>query len=44
MPKDTGFPGTDAQFDFSRARRRRVLSRLANRIRGEPGDVNVISR
>jgi len=42
MPKDTGFPGTDAQFDFSRARRRRLLSLLANRIRGEPGDVNVI--
>jgi hypothetical protein len=42
MPRDTGFPGTDAQFDFSRARRRRALSRLANRLRGEPGDVNVI--
>ena len=42
MPKDTGFPATDAQFDFSRARRRRALSRLANRVRGEPGDVNVI--
>ena len=42
MPRDTGFPGSDAQFDFSRARRRRALSRLANRLRGEPGDVNVI--
>ncbi len=39
---DTGFPGTDAQFDFSRARRRRALSRLANRLRGEPSDVNHI--
>lgn len=42
MAADTGFPGTDAQFDFSRARRRRALSRLGNRLRGEPGDVNVI--
>lgn len=42
MARDTGFPGTDAQFDFTRARRRRALSRLANRLRGEPGDVNVI--
>jgi len=39
---DTGFPGTDAQFDFNRARRRRALSRLANRLRGEPSDVNLI--
>jgi hypothetical protein len=39
---DTGFPGTDAQFDFSRARRRRALARLANRLRGEPSDVNLI--
>src|SRR5919109_949729 len=27
MPKDTGLPETDAQFDFSRMRRRRALSR-----------------
>jgi hypothetical protein len=39
---DTGFPGTDAQFDFGRARRRRALSRVANRLRGEPSDVNLI--
>ena len=39
---DTGFPGTDAQFDFGRARRRRMLSRLANRLRGEPSDFNLI--
>jgi hypothetical protein len=43
MPrKDTGLPETDAQFDFGRARRRRVLSRLAARMRGEAGDVSVI--
>jgi hypothetical protein len=42
MAKDTGLPSTDAQFDFSRARRRRALHRLANRLRLEPGDVDVI--
>ncbi len=42
MARDTGFPTTDAQFDFSRMRRRRVLSQLTNRLRGEPSDVNVI--
>ena len=42
MAKDTGFPATDAQFDFSRARRRRALRSLANRLRLEPGDVDVI--
>jgi hypothetical protein len=42
MAKDTGFPATDAQFDFSRARRRRALRALANRLRLEPGDVDVI--
>ncbi|HEV2724548.1 MAG TPA: hypothetical protein VGV10_07930 [Thermoleophilaceae bacterium] len=42
MPPDTGFPRTDAQFDFSRVRRRRALSRLADRLRREPSDVNVI--
>lgn len=42
MARDTGFPRSDAQFDFTRARRSRALSRLANRLRGEPGDVNVI--
>jgi hypothetical protein len=42
MPKETGLPGTDAQFDFDRTRRRRVLSRLTARLRGEPSDVNVI--
>ncbi|CAN5582498.1 hypothetical protein BH20ACT19_BH20ACT19_14610 [soil metagenome] len=42
MARDTGFPGTDAQFDFSRARRRRALSRLASTLRREPDDVDVI--
>lgn len=39
---DTGFPGQDAQADFSRARRRSVLVRIANRLRREPGDVDMI--
>jgi ParB-like nuclease domain len=39
---DTGFPTQDAQTDFSRARRRQQLARLAGRLRREPGDVNVI--
>jgi hypothetical protein len=42
MARDTGLPSADAQFDFGRARRRRMFSRLAARLRGEPGDVNVI--
>ena len=39
---DTGFPSTDAQFDFSRARRQRALGRLASRLRGEPSDLQLI--
>jgi hypothetical protein len=39
---DTGFPNTDAQFDFSRSRRQRALSRLAARLRGEASDVQVM--
>jgi hypothetical protein len=42
VPRDTGFPTTDAQFDFGRARRQRLLSRLADRLRREPSDVHVI--
>jgi hypothetical protein len=42
VPLDTGNPSADAANDFLRARRRRALSRLAARLRGEPGDVNVI--
>src|SRR5438046_1439650 len=32
---DTGFPSQDAQTDFSRARRRQLLARLAMRLRRE---------
>ena len=42
MARDTGFPNTDAQFDFGRARRGRALARLGSRVRGQPSDVNVI--
>lgn len=42
MPKDTGFPTTDAQFDFSRARRRRAVAALARRLGREPSDFDVI--
>ena len=42
MPSDTGFPQSDAQFDFGRARRGRGLARVGARLRGEPSDVNVI--
>ena len=41
MP-DTGFPAQDAKTDFSRARRRQALSRLARRLRREPDDVGLI--
>jgi hypothetical protein len=41
MP-ETGFPRSDVENDFLRARRRQVLARLAHRLRGEPDDVNVI--
>ena len=40
--RDTGFPSNDAQFDYTRARRRQVLSRLGRRLRGQPGDVDLI--
>jgi len=39
---DTGFPAQDARTDFSRARRRQALSRLARRLRREPDDVGLI--
>jgi hypothetical protein len=42
MRRDTGFPMADAQEDFLRARRRAVLARLANRLRREPDDVNLV--
>jgi hypothetical protein len=42
MPPDTGFPRADVENDFLRVRRRQVLSRLAQRLRRAPDDVNVI--
>jgi hypothetical protein len=43
MPRyGTGLSSQDAQDDFNRARRRRALSQLAARLRGEPSDVNLI--
>ena len=42
MPADTGFPRADVENDFLRVRRRQVLSRLAQRLRRAPDDVNVI--
>ena len=39
---DTGFPTSDAEADFNRLRRQRVLSRLAERLRGEPSDFNLM--
>jgi hypothetical protein len=41
-PIDTGFPTSDAQNDFSRARRSTVLAKLAARLQREPSDVNLI--
>ncbi len=38
----TGFPASDAKDDFSRARRREQWTRVANRLRGRPGDVRVL--
>src|SRR3954449_5414632 len=38
----TGSPSQDAQHDFSRARRARLLSDIARRLRGEPDDVAMI--
>src|SRR3954452_14353391 len=35
----TGFPGSDAQSDFSRARRARLLADISRRMRREPDDV-----
>jgi hypothetical protein len=41
MPRDTGLPSADAQYDFSRARRARALARLSSRLR-RAEDVNHI--
>jgi len=42
VPADTGFPRADVENDFLRARRHQVLARIANRLRREPDDVNLI--
>lgn len=42
MTRSTGFPRADVEDDFLRARRRQVLSRLAQRLRREPDDVNLV--
>jgi hypothetical protein len=42
VPADTGFPRADVENDFMRVRRRQVLARLAQRLRREPDDVNLI--
>jgi hypothetical protein len=43
MPRyGTGLSSQDAQDDFNRARRRRVLARLSQRLRGEPSDFNLV--
>ncbi len=39
---DTGFPTSDAQNDFQRARRQRVIADLGRRMRREPDDVALI--
>jgi hypothetical protein len=38
----SGFPSSDAQNDFARAHRARVLAEVARRMRREPGDVGQI--
>ena len=40
--RDTGFPASDAQDDFARARRRAVLAKVGARLRGQPTDVGLI--
>src|SRR4051794_19002089 len=42
LPRDTGFPRADVENDFLRVRRREVLARLAQRLRREPDDVNLV--
>jgi len=42
MPAETGFPRADVADDFQRARRHQVLAQLAQRLRREPDDVNLI--
>ena len=40
--RDTGSPRVDAQTDFTRARRRRAIARLAARLRREPADFDYV--
>jgi hypothetical protein len=40
MPSTTGSPRTDAQYDFSRTRRRQMLARVGAVLRREPSDVS----
>jgi hypothetical protein len=42
VPRETGFPRADVENDVLRARRRQVLSRLADRLRREPDDVSLV--
>ncbi|AEF40945.1 ParB/RepB/Spo0J family partition protein [Hoyosella subflava] len=42
MARDTGFPATDAEFDFARQRRRASLSKLSKWMLGQSADVNSI--
>jgi hypothetical protein len=42
MAHDTGFPTQDAQDDFLRARRRRMLARLSAILRLNPADIDVM--
>jgi hypothetical protein len=39
---EIGVPTTDAQVDYSRARRRQALSWLGRRLRGQPSDIDLI--
>jgi hypothetical protein len=40
--RSTGFPEADSRDDFTRARRRAQWARVAARLRGRPGDVDVL--
>ncbi len=40
--RSTGFPEADSRDDFTRARRRAQWARVASRLRGRPGDVDVL--
>jgi hypothetical protein len=42
IARDTGFPDNDAQDDFLRARRKRVLARLSAVLRLQAGDVDLM--